>query len=216
MQLSFAAVCVAEDLAGSDQFHSTAGGLPSDPAAYRTPVSLQNSVASSSSLPAESVSRITIGKITTYIDEPLNREGRPDYFAALNQRAGKNLEPEDNAAVQLIKAFGPETISEVVSPAYFKLLGARAPKPAGEYFVHCDEMVDRWIRGCTELPDPDADDQLRSQFVIAGQQPWSPADYPMVAAWLKLNEQALRTLLRPVGKITFTSRWSPPAVQNRR
>src|SRR5690606_37492159 len=42
--------------------------------------------------------RITIGKETTFITEPLRPDGYPHYLAALNRRMSEGVTPENNAA----------------------------------------------------------------------------------------------------------------------
>ena len=49
----------------------------------------------------------TISKETTYITEPLRKDGYPDYVAAMNQRLSQGVTPENNAAVPFWKAMGP-------------------------------------------------------------------------------------------------------------
>src|SRR5215467_16284740 len=56
--------------------------------------------------------KITISKETTYLTEPLRPDGYPDYVAALNQRMSEGVTPDNNAAVLLMKAFGPRDIPE--------------------------------------------------------------------------------------------------------
>ncbi len=48
---------------------------------------------------------ITISPETTFIVEPLDEVGFPDYIAFLNER-GKTIKPEENAAVDLARIFG--------------------------------------------------------------------------------------------------------------
>src|SRR5438094_5975588 len=49
----------------------------------------------------------TIGKETTYVTGPLDKDGYIDYAAALNERLGRGVTPENNACVLLWKALGP-------------------------------------------------------------------------------------------------------------
>ncbi len=184
----FTGALLAGDFSPADDNTSVPrAGLPKDPAAYRTPISTPKYST------AESLTKqcIAIGKNTTRIDGRWTSDGLPDYFAALNEHYRHHVRTEQNAAVLLINAFGPETIPAEMRDRYFTLLGAASPAANGDYFVHCDEMVERWIRGSTQPFDVNDDDNLRGQFVLAGQQPWSTADYPMVAKWLALNERAL-------------------------
>src|SRR6185295_10550420 len=65
---------------------------------------------------------ITIGRDTTYIDGPLDKDGYPDYEAALNERLREGVTPENNANVLLWQTVGPR--SDIQEPArFFKALG---------------------------------------------------------------------------------------------
>src|SRR5271163_71889 len=55
---------------------------------------------------------VTISKETTFITAPLRKDGYVNYVAALNQRFGAGVTPENNAAVPFLKAMGPGEIGE--------------------------------------------------------------------------------------------------------
>lgn len=52
--------------------------------------------------------QLEIGRETTYITGPLNDDGTVNYVAYLNARYGKGVTPENNAAVILARAIGPD------------------------------------------------------------------------------------------------------------
>ena len=52
-------------------------------------------------------STFTVGTETTYVTEPLDKQGYVDYVAALNQRMRKGITPEQNANVLIWQALGP-------------------------------------------------------------------------------------------------------------
>ena len=65
-----------------------------------------------------------LGKETTYVTGPLDKEGYIDYEAALNDRLGKGITPEKNANVLLWKALRPDARGGKGMPAeFFKRLG---------------------------------------------------------------------------------------------
>ena len=68
-------------------FAVATGALPAPPEENTKPSSAENPKP-----------KITIGKETTYITEPLRPDGYPDYVAALNRRASEGVTPENNAA----------------------------------------------------------------------------------------------------------------------
>ena len=50
---------------------------------------------------------IPIGKDTTYVTGPIDKDGYIDYEAALNERLGKGITAETNCNALLFKAIGP-------------------------------------------------------------------------------------------------------------
>src|SRR5438309_6686705 len=80
--------------------------------------------------------KLPLGKETTYITEPLDKDGYLDYEAALNDRLGKGITPEKNANVLIWKAIGPRPEGGKGMPAeYFKRLGIDEPPEKGDYFI---------------------------------------------------------------------------------
>ncbi|HEY2882002.1 MAG TPA: hypothetical protein VGJ15_06200, partial [Pirellulales bacterium] len=138
---------------------------------------------------------LVFGTETTRIFSPLGSEGYPDYLAAINNHYRQNATPDNNAVVLLVKAFGPDAIPGDSSEAFFKQLGCGLIPPKGNYFVRCEEMQARWIKGMMTTIDADSDDTLEWQFGIANEQPWSAEQYPMVAHWLELNREPLRLIV---------------------
>jgi hypothetical protein len=51
--------------------------------------------------------KFTVAKDTAYITSPLDKDGYPDYAAALNDRLRQGVTPDNNANVLLWKAIGP-------------------------------------------------------------------------------------------------------------
>ena len=75
--------------------------------------------------PKTSASRIRISRETTYLTGPLDKEGRVDYLAALNERASKGVTRENNAAIPLMHALGASVIDAKVRDRFFEMLGER-------------------------------------------------------------------------------------------
>jgi len=89
--------------------------------------------------------KFPVGKETTYITEPLDKDGYIDYAAALNDRLGKGITPDKNANVLLWKALGPTPENGERMPAeFFKHLGIDEPPDKGDYFIGMhDYLKDR-------------------------------------------------------------------------
>jgi hypothetical protein len=131
--------------------------------------------------------KLPLGKDTTYVTGPLDKEGYIDYEAALNDRLGKGVLPEKNANVLLWKALGPTPEGGKRMPAdFFKRMGMDEPPKDGAYFIALRQfMKDQLKLG------PDKFDAIYDQQSRAAQRPWAAKDYPNIAAWLEANEKPL-------------------------
>jgi hypothetical protein len=114
---------------------------------------------------------------TTVVDGPISPRGTVDYIAYLNQRCSTGVTPENNAAVLLAEAFGPEVIISEVRESYFTQLGIAVPPDAGEYFTRLEESDDEFT--------------LREDLQSAIERPWTADDYPELAEWIEANAAAL-------------------------
>jgi hypothetical protein len=133
-------------------------------------------------------STFTISEETTYITEPVDEDGYPDYEAALNDRIGKGITPEDNANVLIWRAFGPRPEGGKPMPAeFFRRLGIVEPPEQGDYFIG----LRAYLRDQLKLENEQIaaiDDQLSEAI----GRPWASQDHPEIAGWLKANEKPLR------------------------
>ena len=131
--------------------------------------------------------KLPLGKDTTYVSGPLDKDGYIDYEAALNDRLGAGVAPERNANVLLWKALGPTPEGGKRMPAeFFKRLGMDEPPKDGAYFIPLGHFV-------SDQPKLDRSeiDAILDQQIRAGQRPWAAKDYPRIAAWLEANEKPL-------------------------
>src|SRR5262245_25524443 len=94
-----------------------------------------------------------IGKETTVVDGPFDKDGYVDFEEALNERLGKGITPEKNANVLLWRALGPrpEGGTRGMPPEYFKALGIAEPPADGDYFVGTYRFVNERLREFKEL-----------------------------------------------------------------
>ena len=129
------------------------------------------------------VPKFKLGKDTTFVDGPLDKDGYIDYEAALNERLKGKITPETNAVVLLLKCLGPKPEGTALPADFFKLLGIEAPPEKGDYLVgesYFRDTPDKLLpKGFSAL-----EDRLR-------KRPWKPADSPKHAELLKLNEKPL-------------------------
>lgn len=132
--------------------------------------------------------KITIGKETTYITEPLRPDGYPDYVAALNKRMSEGVTPENNAAVLLAKAFGPDAFDDSTCDEAYKQLGIESLPKEGNYLISQEKFTRRWRNERRQDPFLESEAEILEQFETAMERPWSRNEFPIVAAWIAANE----------------------------
>src|SRR6516225_8850113 len=138
--------------------------------------------------------KLPIGKETTYVTGPLDKEGYVDYEAALNDRLGKGITPEKNANALLWQVLGPTPEGGNPPPAeFFRRLGIKQPPKDGAYFV----PLHRYLKDEVKL-EREKWDELWDQQGRAAARPWAAKDYPHIAAWLKRNEKQLDRVVEAV------------------
>lgn len=145
--------------------------------------------------------KITIGKETTYITEPLRPDGYPDYVAALNQRMSQGVTPENNAAVLLLKAFGSRAIPKNRQPQVIRQLGIQSLPESGDFLITQDKLVESRRAKLPEAQRWTAD--LDTAFEQALLRPWTKKEYPLVAEWLALNEKPLQIVMQAANRPNY-------------
>jgi RNA polymerase sigma factor (sigma-70 family) len=136
-------------------------------------------------------SKFTLDKETTYITEPLDKDGYVDYETALNERLSKDIVPERNANVLLLKALGPHPLGATMPADFFQWLKIPAPPEGGEYWIN----LGRYAKEDLQLETSEQTNELHDQQLRTAQRPWVERDYPQIAAWLKANEKPLAVVL---------------------
>jgi hypothetical protein len=131
--------------------------------------------------------RFTIGKETTYVTGPCDKDGYVDYAAALNERLKKGVTPANNANVLLWKALGPHPEGTTMPAEFFRLLEIDPPPEKGDYFV--DLFV--YFKEQLKLNPNDQAELLNRDLTRAAERPWRAKDYPHLVAWLQANEKPL-------------------------
>jgi hypothetical protein len=136
--------------------------------------------------------KITLGKETTNITEPLRPDGYPDYVAALNRRMSQGVTVENNAAVLLAKGFGPGILQDGTQDETYKLLGIEPLPKEGDYFISRDAFARRWKSKRPADAPPISDEEVKKQFEVATKRPWTRNEFPVVADWMAVNEGPLK------------------------
>ncbi len=134
--------------------------------------------------------KVPVGKETTYVNGPLDKDGFIDYEAALNERLRKNIVPEKNGAVLMWKVLGPRPDDGRGMPAgYFKQLGSAEPPLNGDYYVKTGRFIKNLKLQQDEI------DLFYKQYGNSNKRAWTPEEYPHVAAWLSINEKQLNLVV---------------------
>jgi hypothetical protein len=135
--------------------------------------------------------KLPLGKETTCVTDPLDREGYLDYQAALNGRLGKGITPGKNANALLWKALGPRPEGGTgMPPEFFRRLGIEEPPPRGDYLIGFQQYLKDHLK-----LDQSEIAAIYDQHSRALKRPWNAKDYPHVAAWLKANEKPLAVVV---------------------
>ncbi|MCA9078319.1 MAG: hypothetical protein KDA93_25045 [Planctomycetaceae bacterium] len=137
--------------------------------------------------------RVQIGPETTYIDGPLKEDGTPDYAAYLNEQWSKGVTPDQNAAVDLIHAFGPSIINEDIREEYFQQLGIELPPFEGDYYI--DFLTYMEQNGSDWRTNPSEMDRLEVMRSEAMTRPWSADEFPEFSKWVQRNEEPMAAIL---------------------
>jgi hypothetical protein len=145
----------------------------------------------------------TIGKETTFVTGPLDKDGYIDYAAALNDRLRQGVTPDNNANVLIWKALGPNPEGVTVPEGFFQHLGMQKPPKEGEYFIGLSHYAKEHLK---LEPGAAIDEDLKRCL----QRTWTPKDYPNLASWLKANEKPLALLLEATKRTHSYSPILPP------
>jgi len=151
--------------------------------------------------------RFTVGKETTYVTSPIDKDGLINYEAALNKRLGQGVTPEDNANVLLWQAMGPRVYERVMPTEFFELMGMKRPPDEGDYFK---DFV-QYARAIQKERAFEFAQELEEQLERACQRAWQKKTYPHLAGWLKANEKPLNLVVRA----TRRPKYFYPHVSNR-
>jgi hypothetical protein len=141
---------------------------------------------------------ITISKETTFITEPLRKDGYVDYVAALDEKCREGVTPENNAAVLFWQAVGPAELWKESREQHFRRLGMTPLRETGDYFVNLAQYL-AMQQGAAKQDnrkfDLERDRELRQMLGPLKRRPWSKEESPVIAEWLAANEKPLALVI---------------------
>jgi len=155
--------------------------------------------------------KIIIGKDTTYITAPLNKDGTVNYVAYLNAKNGKAVTPRNNAVVLLVRASGPGAWPADTLDKTLKGLGMAALPVKGNYLQTWDEFIANHPQG-----EKYQDGEVEMEAWDAVSKPWSADEEPVIAQWIKANAKPLALVVeaskRPRYYVPLASTLDPPSL----
>jgi tetratricopeptide (TPR) repeat protein len=141
---------------------------------------------------------VSISKETTYITEPLRKDGSVNYIAALNERTRQGVTLENNSAVLFWQAVGPAEIWEEIRDEYFKMLGIPTLPEKGDYFVDIEAFLahrKNSEKNGTAKPEEEAQVDVYEILDPAMKRPWSKQEFPVIAQWIEVNEKPMSLIV---------------------
>ena len=140
---------------------------------------------------------VRVSPETTYLTEPLDEDGLPNYVEHLGEQMMQGVTPENNGAVPFWQAAGSKRISPEQRTWYFAKLGMPVPKerePAFDiYFVAAQEIL------ATREPPEDV-------YAVAGDllsRPWRRSELPELAQWLDAHADDFTLLEQAASRDRF-------------
>jgi hypothetical protein len=158
--------------------------------------------------------QITVSRETTFLLGPLNADGTVNYVAATNELRGKDVTAENNAAIPLIRAIGPDMLAEPIRAQTLRRLGIQSLPPDGQYYLSPRDYL------AAQHPDANMDQHqaaLNRIWDAPKRGPCSPADNPLMAEWFQGMAKPLSLVVeasrRPRYFIPLVSTHNPPRMQ---
>jgi hypothetical protein len=154
--------------------------------------------------------KFPLGKETTYVNGPLDKDGYVDYAAALNERLGKGITPDKNATVLIWKAIGPRPDTprpqgyDRIPPEFFKALGVEELPNEGDYFISLRYFLKEHVK-----LDASKWETIEDQSYRAARVPWAAKDYPHIADWLAANEKSLAVVIEATKRPAYFNPITP-------
>ena len=154
------------------------------------------------------VPKITIGKETTWVTEPVGPNGFIDYLAAVNHRHSQGVTLQNNAVVLLYRAMGPNPDRTRQPDRFFQLLGIEPPPEEGTYY---EGLGNWWRRKEKPLPEGAVDLNAISDMESTAQsRPWKAKEFPEIAEWLRDLDVPLQFAAEAASRTEYFSPVVPP------
>jgi internalin A len=144
----------------------------------------------------------TVSKETTVITGPLRLDGTVDYVAAINERYGQGVTPENNGFVKWLEVVGTgdNVLSRRGKSRLLQMCGAKEMAAGAEVWEPYGEYMKR-TKG-----SGNADVKAIEELDATRNAPWRAEDYPNLARYF--NEK--NKLITTVAEVTGRPKWWLP------
>ncbi len=145
---------------------------------------------------AEQKARITIGKDTTFVTEPVDAEGYINYVAAIDRKLREGVTAENNANVPIRLMLGERELSERLKGQYYALLGIPAPEDPQSRIVSQGDILAEFGR-----------DRIEELGEVM-RNPWVEGDSDLAASWISRNTGVIADIRAAAAR----PQWYSPAL----
>ncbi len=128
--------------------------------------------------------KITVGKETTYVLGPVDKDGNIDFVGALHERYSKGITSENNAAIPFWQGAGPWLIPIERREEFFGALGISAPPllQQGDCFPGLEILALSLAKVHPEKDAGTIETEMRKELEGYAARVWSRSGLPKVAA----------------------------------
>ncbi|WP_339746227.1 hypothetical protein [uncultured Rubinisphaera sp.] len=148
--------------------------------------------------PSSNTANLTVSPETTRATKPVRENGTVDYTAALNNALKGDVTPENNAAVLIVKAIGPnpDGMEYEFHVRLCEAMGVK-PLPADAPGLVTFGKEDYGFEPPAEGGEFEDLNEIQDR---AMDRPWQKEELPNAALWVELNETALNLVSEAVLK----------------
>ncbi len=147
--------------------------------------------------------RVVIGPETTVLDGPVRADGMIDYAAVVDAEWSEGVVPEENAVVDIIRAFDRDKVHSYIRKEYLDRLGISSAASGDVFLDFYDFLEEIGIEYRTAEGRA-----AKRTFDEAQTRAWTADEFPLVAEWLERNKEPLQHILSASGKPSYY----PPVV----
>ncbi len=120
------------------------------------------------------------------------------------------MTPDNNAVVLLCKAIGPRREGEAMPEGFYRWLGIAAPPEQGDYFIGLMDYVKKQPPNAADSGEAIVDNLDRCV-----RRPWSAQQFPVLAGWLRANENPLAVAVDASKRSRYFAPRVPPRKDGR-